>query len=195
VAYIPDWESIADALGRVTATGVSEDEAKTDICRALADGKIGVRVRIAPTDYTMRGRRVFSSGNVGVPSHLKPDDFDWVQSKPFARWGLGPRPGEHYDWIGGWESRQLDLIELSTRDVIDFLCNGPQPPSRPPQRRAKPARERAIQAIQALYPNGVPDQVAVPNTSLCRRVGQWLKDSKLPDVKDDTVLRAAGRRK
>jgi hypothetical protein len=61
------------------------------------------------------------------------------------------------------------------------------------QARRRPQFERAAKALATLYPNGVPDQAIEPNVSLCRRVGATLKDAKLPDVSDDTILRAAGR--
>lgn len=67
MAYTPDWERLADALQRVMAAGASEDESKLDLCRAVADGKIRVRVRIAGS-----GNRVFSGGNVRVPPILGP---------------------------------------------------------------------------------------------------------------------------
>jgi hypothetical protein len=123
VAYTPDWEPLAEALKRVMAAGIKEDEAKTDLCRAMADRKINVRVTIAATDYGMRGQ-VFIGGNVGVPPHLRPGDLDWAQSRPFAQWQIGPQLGEHYSWITGWGNRPLDLIELCTADVIEVLCHG-----------------------------------------------------------------------
>jgi hypothetical protein len=61
--------------------------------------------------------------------------------------------------------------------------------------RSRPPRERALVAIQQLYPGGTPSQVIEPNAILCRRVGTKLKEFKLPNVSDDTILRAAGRRK
>ena len=64
-----------------------------------------------------------------------------------------------------------------------------------PHVHTKPARERACRAIQALYPDGVPDQVSLPNAELCRRVSDWLKKQKLLDLSDSTILRAAARRK
>jgi hypothetical protein len=103
------------------AAGAEEDEAKTDLCRAVADRKIDVRVRIAASVRAMGGR-VFSDGNVGVPSQLRPGDLDWTQSRPFRPWRIGPRLGEHYSWISGWENQPLDLIELSTADVVEILC-------------------------------------------------------------------------
>jgi hypothetical protein len=104
-------------------TGASEDEAKMDLCRAMADRKIDIRVMIASSEGGMGGQ-VFADGNVSVPTHLRPGDLDWVRSRPLAPWSIGPRPGEHYEWIGGWKNRSLDLIELSTADVIEILCGG-----------------------------------------------------------------------
>jgi hypothetical protein len=189
VAYTPDWEPLADALKRVMATGVSEDQAKTDLCWAVADRKIAVRVRIAGSD------RIFSGDNVDVPRHLRPGDLDWVRSRPFAQWPIGPRPGQHYFW--DWNKQSLDLIELSTRDVMDFLCKGSKARDRPqrPRGKSSPAMERAQAAIQAVHPTGVPDQATESNKILCGKVSERLKESKLPSVSDDTILRAAGRRK
>lgn len=62
-----------------------------------------------------------------------------------------------------------------------------------PNRRL-PSRERARNALNELYPDGVPDQAAKPNALLCREVGDKLRAANLPHVSDDTILRAAGRR-
>jgi len=40
-----------------------------------------------------------------------------------------------------------------------------------------------------------PSKADVPNAILCRRVGVKLKNEGRPNVSDDTILRAAGRRK
>jgi hypothetical protein len=122
VAYTPDWEPLADALKRVTAAGASEDEGKIDLCRAIADKKIAIRVRIAASDT--KGGSSFTGRNISVPSHLSPADFDWTHSQPVRPWPIGPAPGQHYSWIEDWKKRPLDLIELSTSDVIGVLCGG-----------------------------------------------------------------------
>jgi hypothetical protein len=63
-----------------------------------------------------------------------------------------------------------------------------------PNRRL-PSRERALNALNELYPDGIPDQAAKPNALLCRGVGEKLRAANLPGVSDDTILRAAGRRR
>jgi hypothetical protein len=55
-------------------------------------------------------------------------------------------------------------------------------------------RAAAKRAIDACYPEGVPDTVL--NAVLCRAASQWLKQhmSHMPDISDDTIERAAGRK-
>src|SRR4051794_3997919 len=103
------------------ASGTTEDEAKIDLCRAMADRKINVRVRIAAgDDYHMQGQ-VFAGRNVAAPPHLTPGDLDWMQSRPLRRWSIGPVGPQNYNWLGGWKEHPIDLIELSTHDVVDVL--------------------------------------------------------------------------
>jgi hypothetical protein len=60
-------------------------------------------------------------------------------------------------------------------------------------------RERALQAIQALWPNGIPSQSILANGPLCKKVTEWIEnDSKQRNIQqltisDDTILRAARR--
>jgi hypothetical protein len=61
--------------------------------------------------------------------------------------------------------------------------------------KSRPARERARGVIRELYPKGVPGQDVEPNVNLCRRVGDKLKQAGLLGVSNDTILRAAGRRR
>lgn len=153
MAYTPEWEPLADALERVIATGVGEDEVKVDLCRAVADRKIRIRVRVA----ARAGRgEVFANGNVEVPPHLKPADLDWVASRPFEPWPIGPKLGEHYSCISGWENKRIDLIEVSTADLIEVLCHGSSADARPtlqrpandaPSSDAAAARARKKKAI------------------------------------------------
>jgi len=61
--------------------------------------------------------------------------------------------------------------------------------------RSRPQLERARRAIAEIYHGDLPDQVTEPNSKLCRRVGEKLKEAGLPPVSVDTILRAAGRRR
>jgi hypothetical protein len=177
------------------AAGVGEVEAKTDLCLALADRKINVRVRIKHNHPTLGGM-VFSGRTVRVPAHLSLKDFDWTQSRPTAGWSIKPEPGLHYYWNGD-KNCPLDLIELSTAEVIQILCGGDAfalPKSVPligSQKKSSPALERALAVINELYPDGVPTQAQEPNIILCRRVSKKLEHP----ISNDTILRAAGRRK
>jgi hypothetical protein len=146
VLYSPEWEALADALKCVVAaTGVSEQQAKTDICNAMADRKIEVRV--------ISGERTFSGGNVGVPRRLNPDDFDWSHSRPLKQWFIGPMPGQHYSWNGS--NVPISLVEVSTADVREVLSNvkiSSDPHNRltnPRNAGAKPTkRQRAMEAMR-----------------------------------------------
>ena len=92
MAYVPDWERLADALKRVTAaTGIAEDEAQQDICGAIADREIRIRFCIAKEDAFPRGfveGTVRNGEEVDIPIDLKPSDFDWKNSRAFKPWPI-----------------------------------------------------------------------------------------------------------
>jgi hypothetical protein len=207
--YAFDWESLANALGRVVAIHGDAEQVQTAICGAIADKKVDVRVTISRVDH-LHGGRTFGIDNVDVPPRINPVDFDWVHSRPVHPWRIGPRRGEHYSWIGGWTPHPIELIELRRADVntvlrcdIDGVGVIKTPnvmDARPAQprvksKRGRPARDRAAQALLDIFKSGLPDQATEPNVELCRKVGNWLKERCLLDVKDDTILRAAGRRR
>jgi hypothetical protein len=118
--YTADWESLACALARVVSAHGDLVESKAAICNAIADKKIGVKVTVERSRHHHSGK-TFTGGNVDLPARLHPDDFDWTQSRPLHPWRLGPRPGEHYAWIGGWEAEPISLIELLRGDVTTVL--------------------------------------------------------------------------
>lgn len=159
MTYVRDWEPLADALKRVIASGVTEDQAKMDICGAVADGKIAVRVTIAQSRYD-RGGQVYSGGNVAVPAHLSPADLDWLNSRPLRPWAIGPMPGQHYTWIGGWEKYPIDLVELSTADIMSILnitVARATNAIRSSSKSGRGAKARAIdEAINQLWPDEIP---------------------------------------
>jgi hypothetical protein len=95
--------------------------------------------------------------------------------------------------------RVITDVRLRCEQVIkQWPGNGwvSPPQDRLPERaKSRPAFDRAQRVIGEVYPGGIPDQATLPNASLCQRVGAKLKEAKLPDVSNDTILRAAGRRK
>jgi len=200
-AYISPWERLSAATERVMgATGRSRDEVRTDICRAIGDGAIKIQGKLGR--HTTRPY-IFNTVLVGedfhIPSEIKPEDLDWERSRPVTAWYVRR---ERSRVPGYWE---LEWIELFRSDVTNALCavrkrtdttqNASSGTSASATSRSRPTLERARRAIQELYPQGVPGQAAEPNAILCRRVGEKLKKEKLPDVSNDTILRAAGRRK
>jgi hypothetical protein len=63
------------------------------------------------------------------------------------------------------------------------------------RQRYRPCIVLAKTAVDALYPVTIPDQALEPNKTPCGKVKAKLKENKLGTVSDDSILRAAGRRK
>jgi hypothetical protein len=131
-----------------------------------------------------------------MPAEIKPEDLDWEHSCPTKPWVVRREASRT---PGFW---LLDWIELSRADVSNAFGTGKQAdPARLTRgvrertKKRSPAKERGLSIIGELYPVGIPDQAILPNALLCRQVGNKLKEKKLPIVSNDTVLRAAGRRK
>jgi len=111
--YTPDWESLSSAVTRIKASGVEEGQAREDLCHAIADRKVAVRVTL------VKSKQIFLGGNVRPPAHLKPNDLDWEHSRPSAPWWIGPVLGEHYFWDGG--QKDIEFVEVSIAEVIEVL--------------------------------------------------------------------------
>jgi hypothetical protein len=182
VAYIPAWESLADVLRRVVSASKSDVHAKNEICNAIADRAIGVRVFI----NGQSGGNGYEGGNVRVPQLLRPDDFDWSQSRPFEPWWIGPMPGQHYFWEP--ERMPIDLVQLSTADVERIF--GPSPISQTgdaaEQRGGKRLRIKTYLAEH--YRDGVDGPGLLPRKKLRKDLIAW--DSDLGPLDDETLKRA-----
>ena len=196
MVYISQWERLSPVVTRVmTATGVSEQQAQAEICHALSDGAVRYRAQLRRHSTShMTSQSVLEGAAFETPSTIKTDEIDWGQSRPRKSWWV---KRDQYSPHGFWE---LDWIEASAGDVTSVLCSAQAHGGRSKwgakqsRTKAKPALERTQRAIQQMYPDGVPDQATLPNTLLCRRVSQKLKESNLDPVSDDTILRAANRR-
>jgi hypothetical protein len=124
MAYIGEWERLRDALTRVIeASGSSEEEARVDICRALADGAIEIRAKplMHATNGFVAAKMVLTGSALQIPPELQSKNLDWEGSCTKEPWlalcGGFKRPGY-------WH---LERIELSKRDVTTVLCGAKIP--------------------------------------------------------------------
>jgi hypothetical protein len=138
--YVSPWERLADALRRVTAGRRSEELAKADLCRAIADRTVNVRCKL----QEMHGRRftskdVLEGKNFQIPTEIKPEDLDWKLSRPLKPWFLRR---ECSKIPGHWD---LALIEVCRDDVTKVLCvateNTQHAAGETPARPSRPAGE------------------------------------------------------
>jgi hypothetical protein len=197
--YESRWERLSKALERVkTVARVAENRAKEDICKAIAERVVNIRGKLREDRNKLHtSNAVLVGGDFHIPHDLKPEDLDWDGSRPLKLWEV---QAERFRISKLW---YVDWIELSVNDVTRNLCKATRQGEAPRGAlsdagvgsRSRPARERVLQAIAELYPQGVPTQAAVPNAPLCRRVARWLRERGQLVVSEDTILRAAGRRR
>ena len=117
MAYVSDWERLGEVLNRVMATGLSRDQAQSDICKAVAEGAIRLRVR--PRSHMTRGttsKKILAGNQVDIPVNLKPEALDWERSRPENPW---PVSREVFGYPGHWH---LKWIKLYAPDVAKVLC-------------------------------------------------------------------------
>jgi hypothetical protein len=195
--YVPAWERLPDAIKHISAGGRPIEMAQTDLCRAIADRTVNIQCKLKKHKTGFTSNTVLEGKDFEIPTELKPKDLNWETSCPVKRWLV--RRGR-YSIPGHWD---LEWIEVCRADVANVLC-ARRERGMPAQgtagktsvtRRSRPTRDRAQQAIQQLYPQGVPEPATLPNALLCRRVGEKLKELGLPQASDDTILRVAGRRR
>jgi hypothetical protein len=198
MAYLSPWERLDDATERVVSeAGVSKNEARTDLCRAIAEGAVRIRAKLREhaTNHMTSANTVLEGGDFHIPPRIEPKDFDWEMSRPLKPWPI--QPGK-FPIHGPWE---LEWIEVMRADVTTALCPpekvlaGPAHSSKKTAKnKSRPAFDRTLRTISKLYPQGVPDQATISNKILCQRVAERLKNDGFEQVSDDTILRAAKRR-
>lgn len=75
--YVRNWERLSETLKRVMGTGVPEHQARADICNAIADRRIRIRIYwVSPRKLLRRQVREIKPDE--IPEHLRPADFDWT---------------------------------------------------------------------------------------------------------------------
>jgi hypothetical protein len=102
--------------------------------------------------------------------------------------------------IDGVPPLPVEILEDDLRHWLDQRYPV-QPPEHAKQgKRTRNKRDRAAEAVNALWPDGVPDQTKLPHPELCKQVNDWLKADceqqhfRFIPVSDDTILRAALRK-
>lgn len=198
--YESAWEGLADAIERImTARGVSPEEAQADLCHAISDGVIQLRVQLKGHAHRPQTSSAWvSASQLEIPIKLKPGDFDWQESRPTAAWRL--REFERHQ-SGCWH---LKRIELSRKDVTTKLLQGGDAtavttspgPIEGPRRRERKKSKRVIaeNAIREIWPEGPPPREKVSDGDLIDRVSKHMKRTGASTVSPDTILRAAGRK-
>jgi hypothetical protein len=168
--YTRAWEDLRDVLARLLHAGWTKQDAKEDVCRALAeappDRKIDFRVMVqveedgddgAPPGYRNIKTKARSEGHwlnsqqVRIPPSLKPADFDWERSCPTAPWlttfassFADPRIGEEP------ERRKIDLIELRVSDVTNIFAPASILPSVAQPREIAPKQNPSNQGLRKI---------------------------------------------
>jgi hypothetical protein len=117
--WTPKWESLADALERVTKHGTSRDIAKGRICTDIAQDRIRLCPYVASETRGNADVRLRYQRQYRVPPRLEPADFDWENSCPLQPWSVNREGRSDY----GWEAVEIKFIELDIEDVTDRLCN------------------------------------------------------------------------
>lgn len=199
MGYSDKWESLSAATERLMqSTGCSQEQGRWDLGRAISDGVIGVRAKLASHDIRpLKSTTVVFGNQLRIPTDLKPEDFNWQTSQPVKPWFLCDVPRHHH---GPW---QLAHIEVSSSDVTAKLLSQPtanpsaaESDKQPKQNHRESPQLKAAQiAINGLWPKGVPPQHVLRNDLFVSQVNKGLKQNGWGEVSRDTILRAAGRRK
>jgi hypothetical protein len=210
-----DWWALHEALTWMMSNvlsdsplhgPLSQQEAWRELRAACADGKIRVR----GTRHQRKGtNRVWDDIGDGcvIPSEVvQPlwpvgglDGTLWLanESLVYSLGSLGLLPLDRFPGVY-WASVTVSRVDLerefsrSARYAETPSGAAPKSEGRKPR---QPLRQAAAREIFELYEGGVPDQTTVRNAKLCRDVGNLLKQKGITNISDDTILRAAGRRK
>jgi hypothetical protein len=119
--YSGDWELLGDAAKRLMNLGATEEQTRTDLCRALYDGRIRFLAKLDSKDPDAPNYECRSSeGEVYIPRDIAPEKFDWANSRPKTAWSAG---NDRLDFPR--RPRQLEWIKLRREDV-DFALGLPE---------------------------------------------------------------------
>lgn len=199
MVYEPDWETIEDAVGRITAHGMPEVQAQRDLCRAIADHKIDVRQHLAANRLLNLRAITLLRAELAIPARLSPADVDWAKSRSKETWAYAQqRPGEPTTLYAQRSlhlmDRTVELTEVRRRDVTMLFLQAEEQaktepsisPEEPPSRSR--AVQRVHQAIEGLWSGILPANLS--NKDRERQINEWLTANRLSQVSLRTIQRA-----
>ena len=118
---------------------------------------------------------------------MKHDDYDADEQNP---------PEPEIIKPSEWVHNQIDLLlswhmtlTVNKEDLEYWLK---QQVSEPAEPRSSQKRDQAREAVKALWPDGVPNNLL--NKQIEKEIGDWLKAKGQLEISRDTILRAAGRK-
>jgi hypothetical protein len=198
MSFTSKWMRLSEAVDRIgKSNAVSLQQARADLCQAMSDGALEIRGRLVRhSTRPQKSTAVVDATQFQTPTTLRPEDIDWTHSRPEKPWVLLHPPPRHHG--GPWH---LDLVEVSIESATKLFS--PEETRTAPDIKAdRPARKtREAPQLQAagliiaeLYPGVVPRQHELPNKKLVQQVNGVRKGKGQPDISQDTILRAAGRR-
>jgi hypothetical protein len=179
-----EWLGDHDAVALIrNARGVSGAVAVKLLVEACAEGLVRSRQRACWEEKDF---------GLAIP-HFVWHDAHFADGVVFeAGTDMYTHPSEE----GGYGHGVNGIIAFNAEDLHYWLSAAPSTEEAPStKKRARPQRERAKDAIDALWPNGVPPQSELRNASLLKRVNDHLKKNGHPEpISNDSILRAAGRK-
>jgi hypothetical protein len=163
--YIPEWESLSDAVVRLAKSGIAQSEARQQIAAAIADRAIRIQVWVTEILTSQPW-----SGEVRIPPELTEADFDWAQSRPLHRWWFPEKFNPGFS-----KPKRVDRLRVSTRDLITVFglegsANASQNHSSDPENVSapeQPVQERASKSEQA-QPSDLGNR-ETPDTRVSRK--------------------------
>jgi hypothetical protein len=170
LVYTPIWETLAEALSRLVSAGSTVQEAKFDLCRAIADGAIEIRLLLAEDPKRHLSASAVSSEGLDVPARILPGDIDWRQSRPIKPWPLAEKRLDEPTLVYSSRVRQhversIDTVQVRSLKVSRLIGTppsaAPKPASAPPIPKSRSgAKSQGIKnAICELWPEGRPDNL------------------------------------
>jgi hypothetical protein len=158
IPYVSAWESLPDAIKRVTAGGRPKDRAQTDLCQAIADGLVKIRGKLKRhTPSHMTSKAVLEGKDFQIPPDLKPADLD-ERSCPRNPWVVRR---ESFSPSGYW---YLEWIKVCRADVTNVFCSaGKQDETTRHASSEAPATNTRRPALESRVPIGPgPSSIAGP---------------------------------